>query len=122
MPTSTELPNQGGLNAEANRVLIIGAQGVLGTLLARGFREAGWHVVRGGRRPERAGDFRLVDLDQPETVSQALSEVGLAVSTVRDDKLAADDGKASDRPGRIFGAKLMGSPWRFRIVSLNVMK
>ena len=90
MPTSTELPNQGGLNAEANRVLIIGAQGVLGTLLARGFREAGWHVVRGGRRPERAADFRLVDLDQPETVSQALSEVGLAVSTVRDDKLAAE--------------------------------
>ena len=90
MPTSTELPNEGGLNAAANRVLIIGAQGVLGTLLARGFREAGSHVVRGGRRPERAADFRLVDLDQPETVSQALAEVGLAVSTVRDDKLAAE--------------------------------
>jgi hypothetical protein len=28
-------------------------------------------------------------------------------------KLSADDGKASDRPGRIPGAKLMGSPWRF---------
>jgi hypothetical protein len=29
-------------------------------------------------------------------------------------RLAADDGKPSDRPGRIPGAKLMGSPWRFR--------
>src|SRR5258708_23895854 len=29
-------------------------------------------------------------------------------------KLTADDGKTSDRPGRIPGAKLMGSPWQFR--------
>ena len=29
-------------------------------------------------------------------------------------KLSADDGKRSDRPGRIPGAKLMGSPWKFR--------
>jgi hypothetical protein len=29
-------------------------------------------------------------------------------------KLAADTGKPSDRPGRIAGAKLMGSPWKFQ--------
>jgi hypothetical protein len=29
-------------------------------------------------------------------------------------KLSADDGKPSDRPGRIPGAKLMASPWKFR--------
>ncbi|HZW32864.1 MAG TPA: DUF1501 domain-containing protein [Isosphaeraceae bacterium] len=29
-------------------------------------------------------------------------------------KLAVADGQLSDRPGRIPGAKLMGSPWRFR--------
>jgi hypothetical protein len=29
-------------------------------------------------------------------------------------RLATDDGKPSARPGRIPGAKLMGSPWRFR--------
>ena len=28
-------------------------------------------------------------------------------------KLATDNGKPSDRPGRIPGAKLMGSPWKF---------
>ena len=29
-------------------------------------------------------------------------------------KLLTEDGKPSDRPGRIPGAKLMGSPWKFR--------
>jgi len=29
-------------------------------------------------------------------------------------KLTANDGKTSDRPGRIPGAKLMGSRWKFR--------
>lgn len=29
-------------------------------------------------------------------------------------KLAANSGKPSDRPGRVPGAKLMGSPWKFR--------
>ncbi len=29
-------------------------------------------------------------------------------------KLSADSGKPSDRPGRIPGAKLMGSPWKFQ--------
>ena len=29
-------------------------------------------------------------------------------------ELASADGKASDRPGRIPGAKLMGSPWKFQ--------
>jgi Protein of unknown function (DUF1501) len=29
-------------------------------------------------------------------------------------KLSAGDGRPSDRPGRIPGAKLMGSPWKFR--------
>ena len=29
-------------------------------------------------------------------------------------KLSTDDGKPSDRPGRIPGAKLMASPWKFR--------
>src|SRR4051794_21657390 len=29
-------------------------------------------------------------------------------------ELSSADGKASSRPGRIPGAKLMGSPWKFR--------
>ena len=69
---------------------MIGAQGVLGAFIARGFREAGYVVIRGGRRPESAADFRLVDLDRPDTVTQACGEADLVVSTVRHPALAAE--------------------------------
>lgn len=72
------------------RVLVIGAQGVLGSFIARRFREAGWAVTRGGRRPEIAEDFRLVDLDRSETVTEACAEVDLVVSTVRHPALLAE--------------------------------
>jgi NAD(P)-dependent dehydrogenase (short-subunit alcohol dehydrogenase family) len=52
------------------RVLVFGAQGVLGTFLARAFAEAGWEVVRGGRRPEAASDFCQLDLDVPNTLPE----------------------------------------------------
>lgn len=64
------------------RVLVIGAQGVLGTFLARAFAEAGWEVVRGGRRPEGASDFSQLDLDVPNTLHRACGDVDLVVSTV----------------------------------------
>src|SRR5438128_9638896 len=72
------------------RVLVIGAQGVLGSFIARRFREASWVVTRGGRRPETAEDFRLVDLDQPDTVAEACREADLVVSTVRHPSLLAE--------------------------------
>jgi hypothetical protein len=70
--------------------LVIGAQGVLGSFIARGFREAGYVVIRGGRRLENAEDFRLVDLDRPGTVIEACREADLVVSTVRHPGLAAE--------------------------------
>jgi nucleoside-diphosphate-sugar epimerase len=72
------------------RVLVIGAQGVLGSFIARQFREAGWAVTRGGRRPEIAEDFRLVDLDRSETIAEACGEADLVVSTVRHPALPAE--------------------------------
>lgn len=72
------------------RVLVIGAQGVLGSFIARRFREAGWVVIRGGRRPETTEDFRLVDLDRPETVADACREADLVVTTVRHAALSAE--------------------------------
>src|SRR5438094_8041015 len=72
------------------RVLVIGAQGVLGTFIARRFREAGWVVIRGGRRVETAADFCLIDLDRPETVAKACRESDLVVSTVRHPALPAE--------------------------------
>jgi hypothetical protein len=70
--------------------LVIGAQGVLGSFIARGFRDAGYVVTRGGRRSEGAEDFLLVDLDRPDTVAQACGEADLVVSTVRHPALAAE--------------------------------
>jgi dTDP-4-dehydrorhamnose reductase len=43
-------------------VLVLGAQGVLGSVLAAAFRDGGWEVVRAGHRPE-AG-VSLVDRDK----------------------------------------------------------
>jgi hypothetical protein len=78
------------------KVLVIGAQGVLGSFLASALREAGWEVVRGGRRPEVAGDFALVDLDRPETVADACAQAAVVISTVRDRRLVAERAVLSD--------------------------
>jgi hypothetical protein len=72
------------------RVLVIGAQGVLGTFVARALAAAGWEVIRGGRRPERAADFRLVDLNAPDSVLRACADVDLVASTVPHPGLAAE--------------------------------
>jgi hypothetical protein len=72
------------------KVLVIGAQGVLGTFMARAFGDAGWEVTRGGRRPETTADFRLVDFDRPDTVAGPCAEVDLVISVVRDARLVAE--------------------------------
>ena len=65
-------------------VLVLGAQGVLGNFTARALQGAGYSVLRGGRRPEDAADFRLVDLDLPETLDTALKGVDLVVTSIPD--------------------------------------
>jgi hypothetical protein len=71
-------------------VLVIGAQGQLGRFMAEGLAAEGWNVLRGGRRPEAGEDFRLVDLDRPETLETACSGTDLVITTVVDDRLAAE--------------------------------
>ena len=74
----------------ARKVLVIGAQGVLGTFIAREFSAAGWQVTRAGRRPEDAADFRLIDLDDPADLSQACAEVDLVVNTAHHRELSPE--------------------------------
>jgi hypothetical protein len=74
----------------APRVLVIGAQGVLGSLLNGAFAQAGWSVLRGGRRPDERADFRYVDLDEPETVARAADDVDVIVTAVPDLTLTAE--------------------------------
>ena len=64
------------------RVLVLGAQGVLGSFCAKALAEAGFEVVRGGWRREEAADFRLVDVHDPDSVSRACPDVELALQTV----------------------------------------
>jgi hypothetical protein len=71
-----------------NRVLIIGAQGALGSLTANAFSEAGWAVRSAARRPRR-GEIG-VDLDRPESIHAALREHELVVNTVPHPDLLAE--------------------------------
>jgi len=74
----------------AGRVLVLGGQGVLGTAIAVAFGAAGWTSIRAGRRPDSGADFRFVDLDEPDTLEQALDGIDLIVSTVPDERLVAE--------------------------------
>src|SRR6201995_2518 len=71
-----------------NRVLVIGAQGVMGTLTAGAFATAGWTVPAGVRRP-RAGEV-AVDLDRPESIAAAIADDELVVNTVPHPDLLAE--------------------------------
>jgi NAD dependent epimerase/dehydratase family len=74
----------------ARKALVLGGQGVVGSFIARALREAGWEVTRGGRRPEEADDFRLVDLDRGDTVEPACAEADLVVTSVHHPGLHAE--------------------------------
>jgi NAD(P)-dependent dehydrogenase (short-subunit alcohol dehydrogenase family) len=65
----------------SRKVLVIGAQGVLGSFIAKQLSEFGWEVTRAGRRPEKTQGFRRVDLADHAAVSQACGEIDIVVST-----------------------------------------
>jgi hypothetical protein len=69
--------------AGAANVLVIGAQGALGRMCVDSLRAAGFDVIGAGRRAEKRPDFRLVELDDRDSVARACSGVDLVVSTVR---------------------------------------
>lgn len=71
-------------------ILVLGAQGLLGRFTARRLQAAGHRVLRAGRRPEAADDFRLVDLDDIATLRAALQGVDLVVSSVEDPDTRAE--------------------------------
>lgn len=71
-------------------VLVLGGQGVLGSVLARAFADAGWNAVRAGRRPQSDSGIRLADLDRPETVRDALDGVDVVVNPIPDTGLTAE--------------------------------
>ena len=78
------------MSAAAPTALVLGAQGVLGSAIAGTLAQEGWQVVRAGRRPQDDSGIRLVDLDRPHTLRQALEGVDLVANPVPDEGLAAE--------------------------------
>jgi hypothetical protein len=71
-----------------NRVLVIGAQGVMGRLTADAFAAAGWTVRAGARRP-RPGHVQI-DLGSAQSIANAVSDDELVVNTVPHPELLAE--------------------------------
>jgi hypothetical protein len=71
-----------------NRVLVIGAQGVMGRLTAGAFAAAGWTVRAGARRPG-PGQVQI-DLDSAQAIAAQLTEEELVVNTVPHPGLLAE--------------------------------
>ena len=71
-------------------MVVIGAQGVLGGLCTKALREAGFDVIRAGRRAESSSDFRLVDLDDDASIPECCGDADIVVSTVRHPGFAAE--------------------------------
>src|ERR1700728_4166638 len=78
------------LDGPARQVLVIGAQGAMGSLLSEAFARAGWSVLRGGRRPDEGADFRHVDLDEPDAAAPGGGGGDLIVTAVPDLTLSAE--------------------------------
>jgi NAD(P)-dependent dehydrogenase (short-subunit alcohol dehydrogenase family) len=79
-------------NAPGTRplVLIIGARGALGALVADAVRRHGWAVRESSRDPRPSPDFQYVDLTDPATLAPATEGVDLVITTVPDPTLAAE--------------------------------
>jgi NAD(P)-dependent dehydrogenase (short-subunit alcohol dehydrogenase family) len=71
-------------------VLVIGASGALGRVIARAFEAEGWDVLHGARRPVGGDRFRAVDLDHAEDVGRAIDGVDLVVNTVPGPAMTAE--------------------------------
>lgn len=72
------------------RILVLGAQGVLGTFVARNLAEDGYDVVRAGRRPFRDGHGLVFDLDDDLAVAVACADSDLVVSCVHHPGFSAE--------------------------------
>jgi uncharacterized protein YbjT (DUF2867 family) len=70
------------LATTGERVLVIGAAGVLGSLTAQVFEDTGWEVFRASRAAHRDREWRRINLDRPETIGSGLEGVDVVINTV----------------------------------------
>jgi NAD(P)-dependent dehydrogenase (short-subunit alcohol dehydrogenase family) len=84
------MSNSNNITTDRPRVLVIGARGALGALVADSFQRHGWTVRPSSREPVPTRDFQYVDLADPATLAPALDGVSLVITTVPDPTLAAE--------------------------------
>jgi hypothetical protein len=102
------------LASTGERVLVIGADGVLGSLTADAFEDAGWEVLRGSRAPDRGGDWRRIDLDLPATLIPTLEEADVVVDTVPHAGVVAEQ-SIIDRGGLLLNTAALPTAWTRRL-------
>src|SRR4051812_14543328 len=73
-------------------VLVLGATGALGSLLARTFASEGWEVVRGGRRPQAGPGPRLLGVGGPARRRRGPGAAASATSPAPDGRPVAGRG------------------------------
>ena len=78
------------MTAQRDAVLVIGARGALGSLVADAFQRDGWRVRPASRGAGPTSSHHHVDLGDPRTLTAALEEVSLVVTTVADPTLAVE--------------------------------
>jgi hypothetical protein len=102
-------------------VLILGSQGILGSLVADAFRKDGWTITGSSRRGNAAPGVRHVDLADPGTLEDALDDVkpDLVVSTVPDATLAAERAVLR-RGGLIFNTSTLPAADARRLAAATV--
>ncbi|KAA0017036.1 hypothetical protein [Antrihabitans cavernicola] len=79
------------MNNNPHSVLIIGSTGVLGSTIAAAFTEQQWTVLRGVRASDDAPGTVHVDLDDPDSVTQAMRQSELTVTSVPDHNCVAEN-------------------------------
>jgi saccharopine dehydrogenase-like NADP-dependent oxidoreductase len=72
------------MTSRGGKVVVIGAQGALGRLCAPALQRAGFEVIRAGRRPESASDFRLIDVSDADAVADGCADADLVISMAND--------------------------------------
>ncbi|MBV9006458.1 MAG: hypothetical protein JO181_17470 [Solirubrobacterales bacterium] len=107
------------LASTGERVLVIGADGALGSLTASAFERAGWEVLRGSRLPSRCRDWRRIDLDLPATVTPSLAEADVIVDTVPHPGVVAEQ-SIIDRGGLILNSAAPPTAWTQRLYTSRI--
>jgi hypothetical protein len=100
-----------------SRILVLGAQGVLGTFVAHALAARGHQITRSGRREDPGKDFVRIDLADGPAVASAVAGADLTVNCAHDPHLAAERAVLSGG-GRLLNVANLDLAARRRLAAL----